>query len=329
MEVPAVELIDVHTTLGDTWVLRGVSFAVPTDRITVLLGPSGVGKTTCIRHITGLLLPDAGDILVEGRSRAQMVRAEHNALARRFGVLIQGSGLYSSALWGSMSVVENVMFQLRALTNTPEDELREAAMGRLEEVGLAAHADVMPGNLSAGMSKRVALARALASDPDFAVLDSFDHGIDPVRLGRLCSLIRWHHDQHPATYIVTTHDMEVAERLADHAVILYDGRVVEEGPADQVFASDRAEVRQFVSGDVEGPLGLRSDTAPLERRPFGEDPGETDMHIPIPLAAICTLLALTTGILLIWRARPLEVALVIALWVVTVMVLVARYERSR
>ena len=330
MEVPAVELIDVHTTLGDNWVLRGVSFAAPEGKITVLLGPSGVGKTTCIRHITGLLVPDAGDVLIEGISRGQMRRSEHNALARRFGVLLQGSGLYGSALWGSMSVVENVMFQLQALTDTPEDQLREAALERLREVGLADHADVMPANLSAGMSKRVALARALASEPDFAVLDSFDQCVDPVRLGRLCELIRWHHDQGGGTYIATTHDMDLARRLADHVVVLYEGRVVEEGPGEQVFGSRRADVRQFVTGDVEGPLKLEDEPRGDRTGASGRrDPGETDMHIPIPLAAVGTLVAVTVSILGIWRAHPIEIALVIAVWVVVVVVMVSRYERSR
>jgi phospholipid/cholesterol/gamma-HCH transport system ATP-binding protein len=328
MAVPAVELIDVHTTLDGHRVLRGVSFAAPEGEITVLLGPSGVGKTTCIRHITGLLFPDEGDVLIEGVSRRQMRKAEHNALAHRFGVLLQGSGLYGSALWGSMTVVQNLMFQLQALTDTPEDELRDRALERLREVGLADHADMLPANLSAGMSKRVALARALVSDPDFVVLDSFDQGVDPVRLGKLCDLIRWHHENQGGTYIVTTHDMDVARRLADHAVVLYAGRVVEEGPADQIFGSERAEVRQFVTGDVAGPLSLEGDPGGAQRSRPGA-PGETGMHIPIPLAVGATLVITTASVLAVGRTHPVEIGALVLTWVVAAVLLAVRYERSR
>jgi phospholipid/cholesterol/gamma-HCH transport system ATP-binding protein len=331
MDVPAVELIDVHTAFDGEWVLRGVSFAAPADRITVLLGPSGVGKTTCIRHITGLLFPDVGDVLVEGKSRGELRKREHEELARRFGVLIQGSGLYTSALWGSMTVLENLMFQLQALSGDrprPEAELREQALERLREVGLADHADKLPGVLSAGMSKRVALARALVSDPDFVVLDSFEDGVDPVRLGRLCELIRWHHEKFGGTYIVTTHDMDVARRLADHVVVLWEGRVVEEGPADRVFGSGRAEVRQFVTGDTEGPLTLRSEVTASEGF-HTTPPGETGIYIPIPLATAVTLAIITGSVLALGSGQPIEVVILVLTWVAAAVMLAVRYVRTR
>lgn len=176
----ALELVDVHKELGGEAVLRGVSFTAPADAITVLLGPSGVGKTTCVRIVAGLLVPDHGDVRVDGRSRLALRKAEHLALARRFGVLFQ-----ADALWGSLTVAENLMHQLRALSDVSDEALRERALARLRDVGLAAHAEAMPDQLSTGMRTRVALARALVSDPDVALLDSIDHGIDPVRLGRL------------------------------------------------------------------------------------------------------------------------------------------------
>jgi len=328
LEVPAVELIDVHTAFDDTWVLRGVNFAAPRGRITVLVGPSGVGKTTCIRHITGLLFPDMGDVLVDGQSRGQMRKPEHAALARRFGVLLQGSGIYGSALFASMTVLENVMFQLRAVTGRPEEELRERALERLKEVGLADHADAMPAVLSAGMSKRVALARALAADPDFAVLDSIDDGVDPVRLGRLCDLIRAHHEKLGGTYIITTHDMDVARRLADHVVVLWDGRVVEEGPADQVFGSNSAEVRQFVTGDVTGPLALRSDPgAGQAYRP--RPPGEAGIYIPIPLAIGVTLAVITGSVLVLGNGNPWEVVVLVLVWAAAAVFVTVRFVRTR
>jgi phospholipid/cholesterol/gamma-HCH transport system ATP-binding protein len=328
MDIPAIELIDVQTALDGTWVLRGVSFGVPAGRITVLLGPSGVGKTTCIRHITGLLAPDRGDVLVEGRSRGHMSKEEHAALARRFGVLLQGSDMYGSALWGSMTVLENLMFQLRALTDLPDDELREHALERLSEVGLADHADQLPANLSAGMSTRAALARALVSDPEFAVLDSFDEGVDPVRLGRLCELIRWHHDKLGGTYLIATHDMDVTRRLADHVVVLWDGCVIEEGPTEQVFGSSRPEVRQFVTGATEGPLRLHSETpASQELRP--SPPGEAGMHIPIPLATAVTLVVVTGSVLVLGSGQPIAVVILVLTWVGAAVLVAVRHARSR
>jgi phospholipid/cholesterol/gamma-HCH transport system ATP-binding protein len=328
MEIPAIELIDVHTAFDGTWVLRGVNFGVPANQITVLLGPSGVGKTTCIRHITGLLAPDQGDVIVDGRSRASMRKPEHAALARRFGVLLQGSGMYGSALWGSMTVLENLMFQLRSLTDLPDGELREHARERLNEVGLADHADELPGNLSAGMSTRAALARALVSDPEFAVLDSFDEGVDPVRLARLCELIRWHHDRRGGTYLIATHDMDVTRRLADHVVVLWDGAVIEEGPTEQVFGSSQPEIRQFVTGATAGPLRLDSRT-PASQGSRPTPPGEAGMHIPIPLATAVTLLAVTASVLVLGSGHPIELAILVLTWLGAVVLVAVRHTRSR
>ncbi|MDX6684231.1 MAG: phospholipid/cholesterol/gamma-HCH transport system ATP-binding protein [Baekduia sp.] len=328
MAIPAVELIDVHTALGGTWVLRGVNFGAPAGRITALLGPSGVGKTTCIRHITGLLVPDRGDVIVGGRSRANMRKDEHTALARRFGVLLQGSGMYGSALWGSMTILENLMFQLRSLTDLPDDDLRAHAFERLREVGLAEHADMLPSNLSAGMCTRAALARALVSDPEFAVLDSFDEGVDPVRLGHLCELIRWHHDKLGGTYLIATHDMEVTRRLADHVVVLWDGQVIEEGPTEQVFSSGLSEVRQFVTGATEGPLTLHSQR-PAIQEPRPSPPGEAGMHIPIPLATAITLVVVTGSVLKLGSGKPIEVVILAHSWVGAAVLLAARHARSR
>ena len=327
MEIPAVELIDVHTAFDGTWVLRGVNFGVPAGRITVLLGPSGVGKTTCIRHITGLLAPDQGEVIVDGRSRASMRQAEHAALARRFGVLLQGSGMYGSALWGSMTVLENLMFQLRSLSDVPEEELRERARERLHEVGLAEHADQLPANLSAGMCTRAALARALVSDPEFAVLDSFDEGVDPVRLGRLCELIRWHHDKLGGTYLIATHDMEITRRLADHVVVLWDGQVIEEGPTEQVFGSGLSEVRQFVTGSTEGPLTLHSQR-PTIQEPRPSPPGEAGMHIPIPLATAVTLIVITGIVVVMGSGQPIEVVILVLAWVGAAVLLAVRHTKS-
>jgi phospholipid/cholesterol/gamma-HCH transport system ATP-binding protein len=329
-EIPAIELLDVYTRLGGTAVLRGVCFAARRGRITVLLGPSGVGKTTCLRHVVGLLEPDDGEVLVEGKSTLHMRKSNRLALGRRFGVLLQGSGLYGSALWESMTVGENLLHQLRSQRDWDEDALRRRCDERLEEVGLAGSAQLLPSALSAGMRRRVALARALVADPDFAVLDSLELGVDVVRLRGLCELIRRRHDQVGGTYLIATQKMDVARRLADDLVVLWAGRVIEEGPAEEVLASTRPEVQQLVSGSMEGPLGLAGEGR-RPGQPF-RTPGrhaEQGFDIPIPLAALAILVTITASALALGGGHPLELAIVIGVWVVTGVLAALRLSRGR
>jgi ABC-type transporter Mla maintaining outer membrane lipid asymmetry ATPase subunit MlaF len=218
------------------------------------------------------------------------------------------------------------MYQLHALTDVPEDELRDRALARLGEVGLGDHADVMPDQLSGGMRTRAALARALVSDPDFALLDSVDHGIDPVRLGLICDLIRWHRDTLGGSYLVTTHDMDVAQRLADHIVVLWDGRVVEQGPAQTVFASHREEIRQLLAGGAEGPLALHSEA---RVGPAPHLPAEQGFDVPVELAAGATLVAITVSVLVLGSGHPLELALVAIVWFASAALVVKRLRRGR
>ena len=329
-DLPAIELIDIHTALGGDWVLKGVSFAAARGRITVLLGPSGVGKTTCLRHIVGLTAPDAGDILVEGRSTLQMRKAQRLALSRRFGVLLQGDGLYGSALWDSMTVQENLLHQLRSQRDLAEDALRERCEQRLREVGLAGSATMMPPALSAGMRRRVALARALVADPDFAVLDSFELGVDPVRLAGLCSLLTRRHAQAGGTYVIATQSMEVARRLADDVVMLWEGRVIEAGPAEAVLGSHRPEVEQFVSGAVTGSLGLAGEgRSPGQTVPRQPTPAAHGYEIPLGLAALGLLIALTASALVLGDGRPLALAITVVAWAATAALLAGRARARR
>ena len=328
-EVPAIELIDVHTALGGTPVLRGVSLAARRGRITVLLGPSGVGKTTSLRHVVGLLMPDAGDVLVDGQSTLAMRKSDRLALSRRFGVLLQGSGLYGSALWESMTVEENLIQQLRAQVDwRDEGELYRRSQERLREVGLADSAKLTPADLSAGMRRRVALARALVADPDYVVLDSFELGVDVVRLRGLCEVIRRRHQETGATYLIATQNMEVARGLADDVVVLWDGTVIEEGPAEQVLTSTCTEVDQLVHGKVEGPLGLAGEGR-TAGQPFPERTGhaEQGFELPVPLVALVLLVTLTASALFLGGGQPLELAIVIAAWVLAGALLALRQAR--
>jgi phospholipid/cholesterol/gamma-HCH transport system ATP-binding protein len=330
--VPAIELIDVHTELGGTPVLRGVSFAALPGRITVLLGPSGVGKTTSLRHVVGLLTPDRGDVLVEGRSTLTMGNAKRLALSRRFGVLLQGSGLYGAALWESMTVEENLIHQLHAQVDWGEEELYRRSHERLREVGLADSARLTPAELSAGMRRRVALARALIADPDFVVLDSLELGVDVVRLMGLCDVIRRRHEEIGGTYLIATQNMELARRLADDVVVLWAGRVIEEGPADEVLASTRSEVHQLVTGAEQGPLGMAGEvhfTGQGQPYPRSTGHAEEGFDIPLPAAVFALLVVVSASALVLGGRQPVELAIVVAAWVVSAALLALRTLRRR
>jgi phospholipid/cholesterol/gamma-HCH transport system ATP-binding protein len=318
----AIELIDVHADLAGTPVLRGISFAARRGLITVLLGPSGVGKTTCLRHIVGLLRPDDGDVLVEGRSTLAMRKTHRLALSRRFGVLLQGAGLFGSALWDSMTVEQNLLHQLRSQRDLDEAALRRRCHERLREVGLAESAAMMPAELSAGMRRRVALARAMVADPDFLVLDSFELGVDAVRLSGLCELIKRRHDQTGGTYLIATQSIEVARRLADEIVVLWEGRVIEEGPADEVLASLHPAVRQLVTGSTEGPLGMAGLVGVDSRPPLVPRPvTENSFELPVPVAAFALLLVMTASALVLGHGNLAEFVLVAGVWLAGVALL--------
>jgi phospholipid/cholesterol/gamma-HCH transport system ATP-binding protein len=329
-EIPAIELIDVRADLDGTPVLRDVSFAVHAGRITVLLGPSGAGKTTCLRHVLGLLTPIEGDVLVEGRSTLAMRKSNRLALSRRFGVLLQGGGLYGSALWDSMTVEQNLLHQLRAQRDWDENALHRRCQERLHEVGLADSAKLMPAELSAGMRRRVALARAMVADPDFLVLDSFELGVDAVRLSGLCDLIKRQHDQFRATYLIATQSMAVARRLADEIVVLWGGRVIEQGPAGRVLASLKPEVRQLVSGSTEGPLGMAPEGRTDDQRlPTQRPPAGTDFEVPVPLVALALLIVLTASALVLGHGGIVELVFVVAVWLVGAALMLLGRRRSR
>jgi phospholipid/cholesterol/gamma-HCH transport system ATP-binding protein len=249
---PAIEFDDVHKAFGANRVLAGLTMAIPEGRISMIMGPSGTGKSVCINHMVGLMRPDAGDVLVEGESVPGMDERELLAVRKeKFGVLFQDGALFSS-----MSLFDNVAFPLRQNTDLGEDEIRAIVERRLREVGLADAAPSRPNELSGGMRKRAGFARALAMDPHIVLFDEPDSGLDPVRTALLCELIREIHEVNGGTYVVVTHDVLSARRIAEHICVLWKGRIVEQGPSEQVFQSENAFVRQFLAGESRGPLGM-------------------------------------------------------------------------
>jgi phospholipid/cholesterol/gamma-HCH transport system ATP-binding protein len=251
-DVPdAIEFIDVHKSFGHNHVLRGLNMALPEDKISMILGPSGTGKSVCIKHIVGLLYPDEGDVIVHGRSVPSLPDAELFEMRKKFGVLFQ-----DGALFGSLNLYDNVAFPLRQHTEKGEDEIADIVNRRMNEVGLGEAAAKMPNELSGGMRKRAGFARALVLEPDIVLFDEPDSGLDPVRTALLCELIKEVHAENGGCYVVITHDIMSARRVAEHISVLWKGRIVESGPAEELFASENPFVRQFLSGESAGPLGM-------------------------------------------------------------------------
>ena len=257
MAQAAIELSGVVKEFGGKRVLDRVDLVVPPGEITVLLGPSGAGKTVTISHIVGLLQPSAGTVLVEGKDLRKISETELYELRRQMSVVLQGSLPFTCGLFYSLNVFENVAFVLRERTRMPEEEVRRVALENLGKVGLRDFAGAMPDQLSAGMSKRVAVARALALDARIVIIDDFDSGIDGVRLALLCDLLRDAQREAGSTFLVSTHDMSAARKLADHAAVIHEGRIVASGDAATVFESEQEVVRQLVTGASRGPVQLR------------------------------------------------------------------------
>jgi phospholipid/cholesterol/gamma-HCH transport system ATP-binding protein len=247
----SIRCVEVHKRLGGVPVLNGLTLAIPDNTITVVLGPSGTGKSVLIKHIIGLMFPDAGDVVVHGEHVPQLTMPKLLKLRQRIGVLFQ-----DGALFGSMSVFDNVAFPLRQHTDMGEAAVAERVTARLTDVGLADAMDDAPSQLSGGMRKRAGFARALVMEPDVVIFDEPDSGLDPVRTALLCDLIQEMHQIHKGTYIVVTHNIASARQIGEYIAVLWRGRIVEAGDAERMFSSDNAFVRQFLSGSAEGPLTM-------------------------------------------------------------------------
>ncbi len=247
----SIRCTDVVKRLAGVPVLNGLNVAIPDDTITVVLGPSGTGKSVLIKHIIGLMFPDSGDLEVLGKSVPKLTMPELLKLRRRIGVLFQ-----DGALFGSMSVFDNVAFPLRQHTGMSEVQIGERVRKRLTDVGLIEAIDYAPSQLSGGMRKRAGFARALVTEPDVVIFDEPDSGLDPVRTALLCDLIQEMHALYGGTYIVVTHNIASARQIGQYIALLWRGRIVEAGDAERMFSSENPFVRQFLSGSAAGPLGM-------------------------------------------------------------------------
>jgi phospholipid/cholesterol/gamma-HCH transport system ATP-binding protein len=246
-----IECVGVEKRFGSHRVLAGVTCQVPRGEITVIMGPSGTGKSVLLRHFVGLLRPDRGDVVVEGLSVPRLREEELLNLRKGMGMLFQDGALFSS-----MSLFDNVAFPLRQHTRKSEREVRQIVMARLAEVGLAGAEKKMPSELSGGMRKRAGFARALVLEPRILLFDEPDSGLDPVRTALLCELIREIQRRYRSTAVVISHDTKAVFDVADRVILLHGGRVVEQGPRELLLTSDHPFTRQFIRGAVEGPLAM-------------------------------------------------------------------------
>jgi phospholipid/cholesterol/gamma-HCH transport system ATP-binding protein len=244
-----VEIRGLVFRRGERAIFDGVDIDIARGRITAILGPSGTGKTTLLKLIGGQLQPDAGTVRVEGTNLADMSRAELYAARSRMGMLFQ-----SGALFTDISVFENVAFPLRAHTRLPESMLRDLVLMKLNAVGLRGARDLMPSELSGGMARRVALARAIALDPELIMFDEPFAGQDPIAMGVLVKLIKSLNQSVGITSVIVSHDVPETLSIADYLYVISNGRVVGQGTPAEVVASDSAEVRQFMRGEPDGPV---------------------------------------------------------------------------
>ncbi len=244
-----VELRNVTFGYGERVVLRDLSLTVPRGRVTAIMGASGGGKTTVLRLIGGQQRAQAGEVLFDGQDVGRMDQAQLYGARRRMGMLFQFGALFTD-----MSVLDNVAFPLREHTDLPEVLVRDIALMKLHAVGLRGARDLMPSQVSGGMARRVALARAIALDPELIMYDEPFAGLDPISLGTAAQLIRQLNDAMGLTTIVVSHDLEETFRLADHVIILGPGTVAAQGTPAQVLASTDPLVHQFVHALPVGPV---------------------------------------------------------------------------
>ncbi|MBI5198331.1 MAG: ABC transporter ATP-binding protein [Nitrospirae bacterium] len=244
-----IQLTDVHKSFNHKSVLRGVHLSVKKGETMVVIGGSGSGKSVLIKHIIGLLSPDQGQILIEGRDIGRMKESELNEFRKKFGMLFQGA-----ALFDSLTVWENVGFGLKRHSGLRDREIKTIAKEKLEMVGLRGVEDLMPAELSGGMKKRVGLARAIAMEPEILLYDEPTTGLDPIMADVINDLIIALKERLHVTGVAITHDMVSAYKIADRLAMLYEGAILEVGTPEEIRTTTNPVVRQFVTGSAVGPI---------------------------------------------------------------------------
>lgn len=245
-----VEINKLHYQVsGGRSIFNGVDMVIPRGKVTTIMGPSGTGKTTLLRLIGGQIMPTEGSVIVDGQEVPKLTTKQLYQLRMKMGMLFQNSGLFTH-----LTVFENVAFPLREHTKLSESMIRSLVLMKLQMVGLRGARDLMPNELSGGMTRRVALARAIALDPELIMYDEPFTGQDPISLGVLVSLIRTLNDTLGLTSIIVSHDVSETLGIADYAYVLSDGKVAGEGTPNTLKEDNSAKVKQFLYGLPDGPV---------------------------------------------------------------------------
>lgn len=257
-QVPLVSLRDVRFAFGEREVLRGIDLTVHRGQVVAIMGGSGCGKTTLLRLIGGQLRAAAGGVEVEGRDVGALGRSALYELRRRMGMLFQFGALFTD-----VNVFDNVAFPLREHTDLPPGLIRDLVLMKLQAVGLRGAAALMPSELSGGMARRVALARAVALDPMLVLYDEPFAGLDPISLGIVGQLIRRLNDALGASTVMVTHDVHESLHIVDYVYFVSEGRIVAQGTPDEIRASQDPFVHQFVNAEADGPVHFHYPAPPM------------------------------------------------------------------
>lgn len=244
-----IELIDVYKTFNSNKVLNGISIKIEKGETFVIIGQSGTGKTVTLKHISGLMDPDSGDVLIDGKRMNGARKRLKEELRRKMGIVFQ-----SGALINWMNVVDNVSLPLRENTRLSEEEIKEIVDHRLQILQLLDAKEKMPADISGGMKKRASLARVLVTNPDIILYDEPTAGLDPVMSSLINNLIIQMQKDFGVTSVVVTHDINSAYTIADRIAMLYNGEIIQCDIPEKIRDSDNPVVRQFITGSIDGPI---------------------------------------------------------------------------
>jgi phospholipid/cholesterol/gamma-HCH transport system ATP-binding protein len=253
-----VQIRELAFSYGDLQIFRSLSLDIPRGKVVAILGGSGSGKSTLLKLIGGQLRPERGSVTVEGREVHKLGSDELYQLRLEMGMMFQTSGLFSD-----LSVYENIAFPIRENFRLPEELVRRMVLMKLNAVGLRGARDMMPGDLSGGMTRRVALARAIATDPKLLMYDEPFAGLDPISLNQIVELIRSLNEALGLTSIVVTYDVQEALKVAEHVYVINDGAIMGQGTPQEIAASDDPYLKQFVNALPDGPVRFHFPAAPV------------------------------------------------------------------